>query len=54
VPNSNNLRQTYNIEVAKYMQPALAVKNQWNLNKITILPPIVSAPGIVPKKLKQK
>jgi exonuclease III len=51
VPNSHNIRQTYNTKINKYLELSVAMRNLWCLEKISILPFIISATGIVPQSL---
>jgi hypothetical protein len=48
VPNYN---QTYNTKINKYLELSVAMRNLWSLEKISILPLIISATGIVPQSL---
>jgi hypothetical protein len=51
VPNSHNIIQTYNTKINKYLELSVAMRNLWCLEKISILPFIISATGIVPQSL---
>jgi hypothetical protein len=51
VPNSHNVTQTYNTKIYKYLELSVAMRNFWSLEKISILPLIISATGIVPQSL---
>jgi hypothetical protein len=51
VPNSHNITQTYNTKINKYLELSVAMRNLWSLEKISILPLIISATGIVPQSL---
>jgi hypothetical protein len=51
VPNSHNIIQTYNTKINKYLELSVAMRNLWCLEKISILPFITSATGIVPQSL---
>jgi hypothetical protein len=51
VPNSHNITQTYNTKINKYLKLSVAMRNLWSLEKISILPLIISATGIVPQSL---
>jgi hypothetical protein len=51
VPNSHNITQTYNTKINKYLELSVAMRNLWCLEKISILPFIISARGIVPQSL---
>jgi hypothetical protein len=51
VPNSHNTTQTYNTKINKYLELSVAMRNLWCLEKISILPFIISATGIVPQSL---
>jgi hypothetical protein len=43
--------QTYNTKINKYLELSVAMRNLWCLEKISILPFIISATGIVPQSL---
>jgi hypothetical protein len=47
VPNSHNITKTYNTKINKYLELSVAMRNFWSLEKISILPLIISATGIV-------
>jgi hypothetical protein len=49
--NSHNITQTYNTKINKYLELSGAIRNLWSLEKISILPLIISATGIVPQSL---
>jgi hypothetical protein len=61
VPNSHNITQTYNTKIniiilyyiiyinIKYLELSVAMRNLWGLEKISILPLVISATGIVPQ-----
>jgi hypothetical protein len=51
VPNSHNITQTYNSKINKYLELSVAMRNFWSLERISILPLIISATGIVPQSL---
>jgi hypothetical protein len=51
VPNSHNITQTYNTRINKYLELSVAMRNLWCLEKISILPLIISATGIVSQTL---
>jgi hypothetical protein len=51
VPNSHNITQTYNTKINKYLELSVTMRNLWCLEKISILPLIISATGIVPQSL---
>jgi hypothetical protein len=51
VPNSHNITQTYNTKINKYLELSVAMRNLWCLEKIWILPLVISATGIVPQSL---
>jgi hypothetical protein len=48
---SNNITQTYNTKINKYLELSVAMRNLWCLEKISILPLVISATGIVPQSL---
>jgi hypothetical protein len=45
VPNSHNITQTYNTKINKYLELSVAMRNLWCLEKISILPLVISATG---------
>jgi len=49
VPSSNNLVKTYNEKISKYMDLSTILKSQWNLEKKSILPFILSCNGLIRK-----
>jgi hypothetical protein len=51
VPNSHNITQTYNTKINKYLELSVTMRNLWCLKKISILPLVISATGIVPQSL---
>jgi hypothetical protein len=53
VPNSHNITQTYNTntKINKYLELSVAMRNPWCLEKISILPLVISTTGIVPQSL---
>jgi hypothetical protein len=51
VPNSHNITQTYNTKINKYLELSVAMRNLWCSEKISIVPLIISATGIVPQSL---
>jgi hypothetical protein len=50
-PNSHYITLTYNTKINKYLELSVAMRNLWSLEKISILPLIISATGIVPQSL---
>jgi hypothetical protein len=46
-----DITQTYNTKINKYLEFSVAMRNLWCLEKISILPLIISATGIVPQSL---
>jgi hypothetical protein len=45
VPNSHNITQTYNTKINKYLELSVAMRNLWCLEKISIVPLVISAMG---------
>ncbi|CAH1101356.1 unnamed protein product [Psylliodes chrysocephalus] len=41
VPHTNNLQDTHNTKINKYRELAVEIKEQWGLNKVTILPAVL-------------
>jgi hypothetical protein len=54
VPNSHNITPTYNTKINKYLELSVAMRNLWCLEKISILPLIISATGIVVKFVQRE
>jgi hypothetical protein len=52
VPNSHNITQTYNTKINKYLELSVAMRNLWSLEKVSILPLIISATQSLFKNLK--
>jgi hypothetical protein len=52
VPNSHNITQTYNTKINKYLELSVAMRNLWSLEKVSILPLIISATQWLFKNLK--
>jgi hypothetical protein len=48
---SHARHMTYNTKINKYLELSVAMRNLWCLEKISILPFIISATGIVPQSL---
>jgi hypothetical protein len=46
-----DITQIYNTKINKYLELSVAMRNLWCLKKISILPLIISATGIVPQSL---
>jgi hypothetical protein len=44
-PNSHYITLTYNTKINKYLELSVAMRNLWSLEKISILPLIISATG---------
>jgi hypothetical protein len=51
VPYSHNITRTYNTKINKYLELSIAMRNLWSLEKISILPLIISAMRLVPQSL---
>jgi hypothetical protein len=51
VPNSHNITQTYNTKINKYLELSVAMRNLLCIEKISILPLVISATGIAPQSL---
>jgi hypothetical protein len=52
VPNSHNITQTYNTKINKYLELSVAMRNLWSLEKVSILPLIISATQSLFKNFK--
>jgi hypothetical protein len=46
-----SLEMTYNTKINKYLELSVAMRNLWCLEKISILPLVISATGIAPQSL---
>ena len=53
ITSSRHLERSRNEKIRKYSELAVELKRQWNLNKITIVPVIISNIGLVPNFLKK-
>ncbi|CAG9760016.1 unnamed protein product [Ceutorhynchus assimilis] len=51
VPDNNNMQETIQSEVLEYTELSDEIKEQWQLNKVTVVPIIMSTPGIIPYSL---
>jgi hypothetical protein len=51
VPNSHNITQTCNARIGKYLELSVAVRSLWCLERVSILPFVISASGMVPQSL---
>ncbi|XP_037930235.1 uncharacterized protein LOC119664965 [Teleopsis dalmanni] len=51
IPMTKNMDRTYFEKCSRYAELAVETKRNWNLNKIEILPIIISAEGVTPKSL---
>ena len=51
IPSSHNLEKSHQEKISKYLELSVYLKNTWNLEKITILPIILSSTGIIPNLL---
>jgi hypothetical protein len=53
IPLAHNLQPTVTEKQHKYQDLTLEIKQQWQLNKIIVIPLILSAMGCIPKMLNQ-
>lgn len=51
VPNSNNVQKTCEEKKRKYTELANEIKKQWKMNKVVVVPIVISATGLVPKTI---
>jgi hypothetical protein len=51
VPLSHNLESTYNTKISKYSELAEDLKKQWNLERVIVVPIVLSSIGLIPKNL---
>ena len=51
VPNTHNLQKTQTEKISKYTELAMEVKALWRMDKVVIVPIVLSATGIIPKAL---
>lgn len=51
IPNTHNLIATITEKKRKYTDLADEMKNLWNADKVTIVPIVLSATGVIPKEL---
>jgi hypothetical protein len=52
VPESRNLQSTYNGKITKYLDLVNIIKEQWRMEKVSIVPVVISATGIVLNTMK--
>ena len=52
VPNTHNIQSTHAEKISKYTDLAIELKTMWKMDKVIIVPIILSATGVVPKTLK--
>lgn len=53
VPNTHNLQSYYREKIVKYMSLAEEVRVLWKQDRVTILPLMISATGVVPDSLNK-
>lgn len=53
VPDSTNLLKTEEEKTRKYMELSYEIKDQWKVNKVSIIPIVISATGVIPHSLHQ-
>lgn len=53
IPNSHNLQSTINEKLTKYIDLKDEISRMWRLQKVTIVPIVLSTTGIIPNTLKQ-
>jgi Reverse transcriptase (RNA-dependent DNA polymerase) len=51
VPLCHNVEKTWIEKISKYKELAIEIKKMWKQTKVTVVPLIISANGIVPRKL---
>jgi hypothetical protein len=51
VPLCHNVETTWQEKINRYRELSIEIKRMWKQNKVTIIPLIISANGIVPRKL---
>jgi len=51
VPNSNNVQKTCEEKKAKYKDLSDEIKSQWAMNRVIIIPIVISATGIIPHSI---
>lgn len=51
IPNTHNIETTLSNKVTKYIDLSQEVKRIWKMDKVVIVPVIISATGVIPHKL---
>lgn len=53
VPNNNNIFEKYQEKKAKYAELAIEIKQMWRMEKVEVVPIIISSTGLVPKTIHE-
>ncbi|XP_075975709.1 uncharacterized protein LOC142976307 [Anticarsia gemmatalis] len=53
IPNTHNLQNTIAEKLSKYTELKDEITRLWNLQKVTIVPIVISTTGVIPKQLHQ-
>lgn len=51
IPNTHNLQSKHTEKLTKYTDLAIELKEQWHMNKVVVVPIILSTTGVIPKTL---
>lgn len=51
IPDTHNLQTTHTTKIQKYTDLAMEIRQLWNMDKVIIVPVIISATGVIPKTL---
>lgn len=51
VPNTNNIQKTISEKIRKYTELQEEITRVWKMNRVTIVPIIISTTGLVPKQI---
>ncbi len=54
IPNNNNIQKSTMGKIEKYVDLREAIKDQWKVKDVTVVPIVISSTGLIPKKLKEE
>lgn len=53
VPESGNLQNTYEGKLRKYADLLIELKELWHVERVSVVPVVISATGLIPRNLKE-
>lgn len=53
IPNNNNMLDKYREKKAKYAELAIEIQQMWQMDRVEVIPIVVSSTGLVPKTLNK-